>query len=379
VTTPQRLIVAVNALNVRPGVVDGAITYTLSLLRELREARPDWQLVAFVPPGENRMAEGVERVEVRAASGIVGRILWESTLLSRALRRRHADVLLAPYESLPVAAPCPTVVVAQNLFYHRPGLAEAFAGGSVLQRVATRARIAYYRRRMPAAYRNAQAVIAVSAETARVLQESAGLDPRRTHVIHEGSDSTLLPLVPEATLRDSRVLIIGSLMPYKGHELALEAFALARVERPELRLEIVGGAWRGYETSLRAQADRLNLGESVLFRGAVDPPELARLYATSLMLLHLSECESFGLPALEAMRFGLPVVAAARSSLPEVVGEAGILVEPNAAFVGTTIVELADSPARRAELAALGRERAAEKTWRATAEQVARVLESAGG
>jgi glycosyltransferase involved in cell wall biosynthesis len=373
------IVVAINALNIRPGAVDGAITYTINLVRELVALRTDWHLVAFVVPGETRLPPGVDIIEVGAARRISGRILWESTLLSRELRHRGADVLLAPYESLPLAAPCPTVVVAQNLFYHRPGLAEAFAGGSILQRAATRARIAYYRRRMPAAYKRARAVIAVSAETARVLEAGAGLDPGRTHVIHEGSDSALLPLVPEAAHRDPRILIVGSLMPYKGHELALEAFALARTERPELRLEIVGGAWRGYETSLRTLADRLGLGDSVRFLGAVAPQELAQLYATSLMLLHLSECESFGLPALEAMRFGLPVVAAKRSSLPEVVGEAGILVEPNAAIVATTIVELAGSPTRLAELAALGRERAAEKTWRATAEQVARVLEIVGG
>lgn len=369
---PGEPTVAVNALNVRPGVVDGAITYTLNLLRELRAARPAWRVVAFVPTGEDRLPAEVETVEVGLARGAAGRVAWESTLLTRALRRVEADVLLAPFESLPVLLPCPAVVVAQNLFHHRPDVDTAFAGGSKAERLATRARTAYYRRRMPAAYRRAAAVIAVSAETARVLQREAGLDPSRTHVVHEGSDSSLLPDV-DARERTDRLLAVGALMPYKGHELALEALARHR----ELQLDIVGEPWRGYEEVLRRRAAELGVAASVRFLGGVGPHELAELYASSLLLLHLSECESFGLPALEAMRYGLPVVAANRSSLPEVVGEAGLVVDPTVDAVSAAIERLISSPAERAALAAAGCARAAAWTWRATAEGVAQVIERA--
>lgn len=39
--------------------------------------------------------------------------------------------------------------------------------------------------------------------------------------------------------------------------------------------------------------------------------------------------EGFGFPPLEAMSCGIPVIASKSSSLPEVVGDAGILVDPD--------------------------------------------------
>jgi glycosyltransferase involved in cell wall biosynthesis len=37
----------------------------------------------------------------------------------------------------------------------------------------------------------------------------------------------------------------------------------------------------------------------------------------------------FGLPLIEAMAYGVPAITSNRSSMPEVVGDAGILVDPN--------------------------------------------------
>jgi pyruvate formate lyase activating enzyme len=56
--------------------------------------------------------------------------------------------------------------------------------------------------------------------------------------------------------------------------------------------------------------------------------DLAGLYNAAVLLVTPSFYEGFGLPALEAMQCGTPVVVGNRASLPEVVGEAGLLVDP---------------------------------------------------
>jgi len=331
----------------------------------------------FVREDETRLdsSPGIELRRVSGATRVAGRVVWETVLFGRALRRHSASALLAPYESVPLRSPCPIVVVAQNLFYHREGLAEAFGGGSLIARMETRLRILYYRRRMPAAYRRAASVIAVSAETARVLEDRASLDLTKTNIVFEGSDSRWLPYA-ESAERVPRLLIVSGLMPYKNLEAAIELFARVRETRPELELEVAGRDWRGYGDLLRERIRASPATSSVRFLGSVSPERLAKLYATSTLLIHLSECEAFGLPVLEAMRFGLPVVAANRSSLPEITGGAALLVDPDDLNrAASAVTALLGDRGALAELAAKGRARAASLTWRATAEGVATVLD----
>ena len=374
------MIVAYNALSVRPGVFDGAATYTLNLLHHLPDALPEARFVVLARQGETRLG-GSARLTVRAlpVAGAVGRIVFESLLAGRELRRAAADVLLSPNESIPLGPAPPLVVVAQNLVYHRDGgRGGDFLGAGPRARFRSRAQAAYYRRRMERAYRRAAAVVAVSDETARVLSREAGLSPAKTVVVAEGADSVLLP-PPTASLRVDRLLVVSALAPYKNLERVLEIYAALRRHRPALDLTIAGSDWRGYRSLLESRAARLGLPPPRI-EEQVGPARLAELYSTSRLLLHLSSCESFGLPIVEAMRYGLPVVAAARSSLPEVAGGAARLVDPDdVPAVAAAVGELLDSEEAWSSLAAFGSARAASLRWSDTAAGIASVLRQVAG
>ena len=100
-----------------------------------------------------------------------------------------ADVFVSPNESLPARLRPRAVVVAQNLAYHCSPASSAFRGGSVAERVASHLQRAYYRRRMPQAYRRAAVIVAISQTVAELLAERAGLPLERTIVALGGSDS----------------------------------------------------------------------------------------------------------------------------------------------------------------------------------------------
>ena len=370
------MIVAWNALSVRPEIVDGAATYSLNVLRQLPAALPGARVVAYVRRGERRL-DGVDGLELRSVDvrGPLHRILRETVALGSDLRRLGADVLVSPNESLPLSLPCPAIVVAQNLVWHH------VSEGLRHEPLGFRVRAAYYRRRMPAAFARAAAVVAVSHETLRVVRERADLDPAKAHVVLEGADSFLLPgPVGASPPRQLRLLVVGATSPYKNLSETLALFARVSETRRDLTLEIVGGDPFAMRSRLTAEAAAAGLDGRVRFRGDVPPEELVRLYATSLLLLHLSSCESFGLPLVEAMRFGLPVVAAERSSLPEVAGGAALLVDPfSVEASAAAVARLVDDDSARAELAARGVCRAAELTWRATADGVADVVRAVTG
>ena len=56
---------------------------------------------------------------------------------------------------------------------------------------------------------------------------------------------------------------------------------------------------------------------------------MCRLIHEATFFLFLSYAEGFGFPPLEAMQLGCPVICSDRTSLAEVVGDAGILVDPD--------------------------------------------------
>jgi len=112
--------------------------------------------------------------------------------------------------------------------------------------------------------------------------------------------------------------------------------------------------------------------------GYVEPARTRELYAGAAVLVLPSFEEGFGIPVLEAMTVGVPVVAARRGSLPEVLGEAGLLVDPDRADdIAAAIAKILGDRAFAAQCSARGIARAAAFRWETTAERVVDVYREA--
>ena len=163
------------------------------------------------------------------------------------------------------------------------------------------------------------------------------------------------------------VLVVGQGAPYKNHEGALRAFALAFGAEGGIDLVLVR---RRGDTgpSLEQLAAQLGVAGRVHFLPVVDRAALVQLYSGAAMLLHPSFTEGFGNPLAEAMACGCPVVTSDCSAMPEVTGDAALLADPHdAGALAAALKQVADDPALAAELRARGLKRAAELDWRAFA------------
>ena len=90
--------------------------------------------------------------------------------------------------------------------------------------------------------------------------------------------------------------------------------------------------------------------------------------------------EGFGMPPLEAMACGTPVITSKTSSLPEVVGDAGILVDPeDIEELSDAMEQMMDNEELREKLKKAGQKRAAKFTWKKSAEILMGVYRSALG
>lgn len=86
------------------------------------------------------------------------------------------------------------------------------------------------------------------------------------------------------------------------------------------------------------------------------------------------------MPLLEAMAAGAPVVSSNRSAMPEVVGEAGLLVDPeDVDALRGGLERLVSDEQLAANLAKVGRERALTFTWEKTAAETLRFFVDRAG
>jgi polysaccharide biosynthesis protein PelF len=186
----------------------------------------------------------------------------------------------------------------------------------------------------------AHVLIAISRGLADYLADREGFDADAFEIVHYGIAAGDEP--PPYFGGMPRLLCIGRLIPIKGHEVLLQAFAAAREEVPDLTLDLVGTG--PLEDELRRVA-----GDGVRFLGQVAPVQ--PLIEQSAIVVIPSLGEGFGMVALEAMERARPVIAAAVGGLPEIVGDTGVLVPPGEVEpLRAAILELARDLPRAAEL-----------------------------
>jgi glycosyltransferase involved in cell wall biosynthesis len=169
-------------------------------------------------------------------------------------------------------------------------------------------------------------VIVISAFTAGEVHQRLGVPMSRITVCRPGApDWTPRAAAPP----DGYILFVGTLEPRKNIGGLLEAYTQLLRRRPDApRLILAGRALPASKPWLDALS-RPPLAGKAVHLGYVDDGEREALYKGASVLVLPSFNEGFGLPVLEAMTVGVPVIAASRGALPEVLGDAGILVEPD--------------------------------------------------
>ncbi len=161
----------------------------------------------------------------------------------------------------------------------------------------------------------------------------------------------------------NRKFVVGSvktLAQNYGTEYLIRAFKLVADRNPELdcSLELVGKG--PDEQRLRELAMDLGVSDKVHFRGFIEQSMLPEVFSGFDIACYLSNSESFGVSAIEAMACNCPVVASDADGFTEVIedGVTGIIVpkrDPHA--TAEAIQKFIDSPELKHKMGEAGRER----------------------
>ncbi len=220
--------------------------------------------------------------------------------------------------------------------------------------------------------RRAAAVVCVSEFSADEAAEVFGL-VERPAVAYNGVDPVYLSARPlprtrldQLDVHGPYVLHAGGASERKNLDGLAAAWRAVHSARPDLTL-VMSGPPHPRRTALFGRLPGTRLV------GRLPADDMPGLVAGAAAVVVPSLYEGFGLPALEAMAARVPVVAARTSSLPEVVGDGGVLVEPDGANLAGGLLWAVSHDGDIEALVRRGHERATRFTWERSAAQHAAI------
>lgn len=168
-------------------------------------------------------------------------------------------------------------------------------------------------------YRSAKRVVCVSEKVRQQVLEGAAA-PVNTTVIYNGVDPEAFSPATEDAV-PGMILSVGNLIPTKGHELLLRAFAAVHRQFPDTSCKIVGD---GPELSrLRSLAAELKIDEKVSFLGRQSRSQIAHAMRQCTLFALPSRYEALGCVYLEAMSAERPVIACREQGVEEIIQHRG--------------------------------------------------------
>jgi glycosyltransferase involved in cell wall biosynthesis len=218
-------------------------------------------------------------------------------------------------------------------------------------------------------------IIVSSAHTAGEVHQRLAVPRNCITVCRAGAP----PWKPRSsTPEPGHILFVGTLEPRKnigglldGYERLLAAHA----DAPDL---VLAGRPTPAAASWLERLRRPPLAGHARHLGYVTDEVRRTLFEGARLVALPSFNEGFGLPVVEAMVVGVPVVASARGGVPEVLGDAGLLVEPDDPDgLAEAMARLIYDAKLASQAAARGLRRSLSFNWRASAEALRSAYEQA--
>ncbi|MGH2550198.1 MAG: glycosyltransferase family 4 protein [Thermomicrobiales bacterium] len=295
--------------------------------------------------------------------------LWTHVRLSREIAQHPPELLWVPAHVIPLIHPRSVVTIHDLGYIHVPKAHPAKQRKMLESTTRWSVRVASH-------------VIAISETTKQDLIRHYDVSPAKISVAPHGvserftrpTDAEIAEVRVRLNLPEQFILGVGTIQPRKNYTGLARIIARMRAAGLPRKLVLAGKpGWMSDQ--VLDEIKRIDQHADVIVLGYVDDCDLPALYSAAEIVAFPSHYEGFGLPALEAMRCGTPVVVSNRGALPEVVGNAGLVVDPDdeVAFADELMMLASDSELRRI-YSDRGREHAAAFTWERTAQLTLDVL-----
>lgn len=345
----------------------------LEVLKQLKQMDTGHQMYVYAQPDEDMHAfVGNDHIHVRL-DGPALYPVWEQKRLPAMAKSDGIDLLHCTSNTAPVEKKCPLVITIHDIIYLEKWM---ITEGSWYQRFGN----LYRRWNVPKVAKKADIVITVSNYEKKRIEDALNLPPDRVRTVYNACGSHFVPIHDKEALESFRLelglpekflLFLGNTDPKKNLPNVMRALAILKGKN-QLHHKIVMPDFGKPELEkLLVAIGAPSLIDDIMLTGYVHNSRLPLLYNLADVFLYPSLRESFGIPILEAMACGIPVITSNTSAMPEVAGDGALLINPHqpddiAAMIGKV---LSDSALRQSTID-YGIARAAQFSWRTTAQQV---------
>lgn len=230
----------------------------------------------------------------------------------------------------------------------------------------------------------AAAILTVSDYSKSEIVKTYRVSPGKIHVTPVATENIFSKVddkeirarvVDKYDLANPFVLYIGSIFNRRRVPMLIKAFSKVMYKVPH-DLVIVGQNLTHPYEDIEAIAKEVGVTPRLKRIIFVDEEDIAPLYSMADVFVYVSTYEGFGLPPLEAMACGTSVISSNVTSIPEVIGDAGILINPDdeSALVDALFRLLTDENLRKT-FEHKGLVRASQFSWTRTANETLAAIE----
>lgn len=351
----------------------GIGVYSYNITRELLDFDRDNQYILLYRNSSNLGRFAHYRHVIERLVPAPNKAAWDQVSIPLVCQKEKLDVLFHPKFTVPLLAPCKTVMVLHGAGWFMPEFQDYWS----------KLDISYVRAAMPLYCRSASALISVSRLTTDTFNRVFGLPPGKITTIYFAparnfqrvSDSQVLMRVrakyrlPNRFIftlsgydRGDRKNFAGILKAYQSHH-------------GKTQHQLVVGGKACYKFRADYGIPDTGYGSGILFPGWIEQEDLPAIYSLADVFLYPSNMEAFPIPITEALACGTPIITSNANGLMEIVGEAAVHVNPeDHQEIANALYRVLSDPKLREDLSARGTRRAKVFNWDVCARETLRIL-----
>lgn len=349
----------------------GMEVVALELIKELQQIDTYNEYVIYVRDDVDQCIMETANFKIRALSA-KNYFTWEQITLPAAVKEDNLDFLHSTCNTSALRLSVPLMLTLHDVIY----LEKTDFKGTAYQNFGN----IYRKLIVPRIVKMSKVIVTVSNFERQVILERLKLPEHAVKVIYNAVSPKFTTGFDAARLEDfslthslpsNFILFLGNTAPKKNTINVVKAYIKYKRSTPQGLPLIILDYDQNLVYELLNEMKAIDLQDDFIFPGYIPSEEMPLLYNNCSLFLYPSLRESFGLPILEAMACGVPVITSQTSSMPEVADDAAIFVDPyNFEDITEKMIHLLGSPQLMQEMKMKGLKRAAQFTWRSSAEQL---------